>query len=50
VWFLMLFPGVLEEWGTKNTVEGWRPHIIDVLCTEFVRHQQLCESVAARSD
>ncbi|MCL7048349.1 hypothetical protein MKW94_027870 [Papaver nudicaule] len=45
VWFLMLFPGVLRDWGIKKNVERWRPHMIDVLCLKKVHHAQLCASV-----
>ncbi|KAI3915668.1 hypothetical protein MKX01_015493 [Papaver californicum] len=43
--FLMQFPGVMKVWGTKKSIEGWHPHILEVLCTKVVKHQQLCESV-----
>ncbi|KAI3966437.1 hypothetical protein MKW92_035655, partial [Papaver armeniacum] len=49
VWFLMIFPGVLGDMGKEISIKGWRPHILDVLCMEKVKHRQLCCSVI-RSD
>ncbi|KAI3899382.1 hypothetical protein MKW92_036255, partial [Papaver armeniacum] len=49
VWFLMIFTGVLGDMGKEISIEGWRPHILDVLCTEKDQHRQLCRSVI-RSD
>lgn len=39
----------LAIWEKKISTEGWRPHILDVLCTEKVQHRQICCSVI-RSD
>ncbi|MCL7045084.1 hypothetical protein MKW94_019488 [Papaver nudicaule] len=50
VWFLALFPGVLETWGeTVSNGLFWRPLMLKVLCLKTINHNQLVETVK-RSD